>query len=62
VLRLKQQLGINAGPAVIDAVLDMLKANTSVNVLYIQNFEQLWHVQQYQQVQLPSGVSSTWTR
>lgn len=41
VLRLKQYLGINARPAVIDAVLDALAVNTRVEALYIQNFEEV---------------------
>ena len=39
VLRLKQYLGINARPPVIDAVLTALEKNTLVEALYIQNFE-----------------------
>ena len=39
VLRLKQYLGINARPPVIDAILDSLKKNTLIEALYIQNFE-----------------------
>ena len=39
VLRLKQYLGINARPPVIDAILDSLKKNTRIEALYIQNFE-----------------------
>ena len=41
VLRLKQYLGINARPAVIDAVLDALADNTLVEALYMQNFEEV---------------------
>ena len=40
VLRLKSYLGISARPAVIDAALDALAANTRVECLYIQNFEE----------------------
>ena len=39
VLRLKQYLGINARPPVLNAVLDALMKNTRVEALYIQNFE-----------------------
>ena len=39
VLRLKQYLGINARPPVMNAVLDALMENTLVEALYIQNFE-----------------------
>lgn len=44
VLRLKQYLGINARPVVIDAVLDALEVNTRVQALYIQNFEDVSHL------------------
>jgi hypothetical protein len=40
VLRLKRFIPANCRPQVIDAVLDALRANTRVEVLYIQNFEQ----------------------
>lgn len=39
VLRLKQYLGINARPPIIDAVLNALMKNTRIEALYIQNFE-----------------------
>ncbi|GMH43620.1 hypothetical protein BSKO_11542 [Bryopsis sp. KO-2023] len=39
VLRLKQYLRSDVGPAVIDAVLDALHVNTRLEALYIQNFE-----------------------
>ena len=41
VLRLKQYLGINVRPPVIDAILTALKKNTLVEALYIQNFEEV---------------------
>ena len=40
VLRLKRFIPADCRPQVIDAVLDALTANTRVEVLYIQNFEQ----------------------
>eukprot|EP00873_Tetraselmis_striata_P025542 jgi/Tetstr1/445806/TSEL_003519.t1 len=39
VLRLKQYIGADARPQVIDAVLDALEHNNRVEALYIQNFE-----------------------
>ena len=39
VLRLKRFIKSNAGPLVINAVLDALKTNTKIEALYIQNFE-----------------------
>lgn len=39
VLWLKHHVSADAGPAVIDAVLDALAENTLVQVLYIHNFE-----------------------
>ena len=41
VLRLKQYLGINMRPPVIDAILTALEKNTLVEALYIQNFEEV---------------------
>jgi len=41
VLRLKQYLGINMRPPVIDAILTALEQNTLVEALYIQNFEEV---------------------
>ncbi|KAI3437870.1 hypothetical protein D9Q98_000316 [Chlorella vulgaris] len=40
VLRLRQFLRADVRPRVLDAVLDALEANTRVEALYIQNFEQ----------------------
>lgn len=39
-LRLKRFIPADCRPQVIDAVLDALRVNTRVEVLYIQNFEQ----------------------
>jgi hypothetical protein len=41
VLRLRQFLRADVRPRVLDAVLDALEANTRVEALYIQNFEQV---------------------
>ena len=41
VLRLKQYLGINVRPPVMDAILTALEENTLVEALYIQNFEEV---------------------
>ena len=41
VLRLKQYLGINVRPPVMDAILTALEKNTLVEALYIQNFEEV---------------------
>jgi hypothetical protein len=41
VLRLKQYLPTDVGPAVIDAVIDALEVNTRVEALYIQHFEKV---------------------
>lgn len=41
VLRLKQYVSSDLLPVHIDAILDALAANTRVEVLYIQNFEQV---------------------
>mmetsp|Transcript_18336 Transcript_18336/g.51364 ORF Transcript_18336/g.51364 Transcript_18336/m.51364 type:complete len:560 (-) Transcript_18336:2509-4188(-) len=43
VLRLKQYVSADARPHVIDAVLDALEENSSVEALYIQNFEKGMH-------------------
>ena len=51
VLRMKQYLPADAGPKVIDAVVDALAENTLVEALYIQNFEKGMHDAQ---VRLPS--------
>ena len=39
VLRLKRFISANSGPKVLHAVLDALEENTTVEALYIQNFE-----------------------
>lgn len=45
VLRLKQYIGADARPQVIDAVLDALEHNNRVEALYIQNFEKVRRVE-----------------
>ena len=41
VLRLKQYIGADSRPNVIDAVLEALEENDTVEALYIQNFERV---------------------